>query len=80
MIVSRISPVLFYYRSFPTLPRGQHFEWSQLDTYDSLACTYERLRTPGQITRALETLGAREIVVWKSGNGVEARCRRPSPK
>ena len=77
-LLSRISPVHFYFRSLPHLTREQLFEFARLDTYDALTDRYKHLRTEGQIRKALYALGAVDVEVWHGGNGVEARCRRPS--
>jgi SAM-dependent methyltransferase len=78
VLLSRVSPCLVYFRSFPSLSRQQHYEWCQLDTYDHLTDRYKHFRTCGQIRRVLSRLGADQITVWRGGNGVEARCRKPS--
>lgn len=78
MLLSRFSPVYFYYRSYPELSREQHYEWSRLDTFDHLNDRYKRMRTTRQIRRTLAALGALDICVGRGGNGVEARCRKPS--
>jgi 2-polyprenyl-3-methyl-5-hydroxy-6-metoxy-1,4-benzoquinol methylase len=75
-LLSRVSPVLAYYHTSP-LPDDLQRQWALLDTYDSLTDWYKHFRTKGQIRRALERVGAVEIVCEYGGNGVEARCRRP---
>jgi len=77
-ILSRISPVYVYFDSFPELSRAEHFEWAQLDAFDHLTDRYERLRTPAQISRTLASLGGTELRVSRGGNGIEARCRKPT--
>jgi 2-polyprenyl-3-methyl-5-hydroxy-6-metoxy-1,4-benzoquinol methylase len=77
MLLSRISPASWNYPVSPHLPKEYHYESSRLDTFDHLADRYKRLRTRGQIRKALESLGAVEVEVWKGGNGIEARCRKP---
>src|SRR5437773_2143890 len=77
MLLSRISPCLVYFRSFPQLSREQHYEWCQLDTYDHLTDYYKHFRTCGQIRAILARLGAGQIETWRGGNGVEGRCRKP---
>jgi SAM-dependent methyltransferase len=76
--LSRISPVYVYFDALPQLSRDEHLEWAQLDAFDHLTDRYERLRTPHQVTRTLTALGAVDLCVAKGGNGVEARCRKPS--
>lgn len=77
-ILSRISPCYVYMRAFPELTRAQHEDLCRLDTFDHLTDRYKRLRTRGQIRRTLESLGATDVKVWKGGNGVEGRCRKPN--
>lgn len=77
MLLSRISPLVTYYSTYPTLNDQQQFEWATLDTHDALTDYYKHLRTPGQLRRTLQDIGATDICVERGGNGVEARCRRP---
>lgn len=76
-VLSRVSPLLTYFRTYPQLDDRLQLEWAKLDTHDSLTDYYKHLRTPARIRVALAALGAREIWVAKGGNGVEARCRKP---
>jgi hypothetical protein len=73
-----VSPCAFYYAQFPELTREQHREWSILDTHDALTDHFKHYRSPGEIRRALESLGAEAVEAWPGGNGVEARCRKPA--
>lgn len=75
-LLYRISPLIIYIKDFPQFDMETHYQWSLLDTYDSLTDYYKHLRTPAQIERTLKSLGATEISVWEGGNGVEARCRK----
>jgi hypothetical protein len=77
MLLSRISPLITYYSTYPMLSDELQYEWAKLDTHDSLTDYYKHLRTRGQIQRTLQDLGATDICVERGGNGVEARCRRP---
>jgi ubiquinone/menaquinone biosynthesis C-methylase UbiE len=77
MALSRLSPMSWNYAVSPRMPKAYHYESSRLDTFDHLADRYKRLRTPDQIRRTLTNLGANDIRVWRGGNGVEARCRKP---
>lgn len=76
MLLSRVSPVLCYYRSYPRLSEEMQYEWALLDTHDSLTCWYRRLRTRSQIERTMKALALEEVVCKYGGNGVEARGRR----
>ena len=78
MILSRLSPLLTYYHSFPQLSDQLQYEWAELDTHDSLTDYYKHVRTTGSIARQLRALNGRHVWVDKNGNGVEARCQKPS--
>jgi SAM-dependent methyltransferase len=77
VLLSRVSPVICYYRAFPQLTDEMHYQWSLVDTHDSLTCWYRRFRTRSQIERTMKSLGLEEVVCWFGGNGIEARGRRP---
>jgi SAM-dependent methyltransferase len=76
-ILGRIAGIHFYYRQLPLGSRERVYEWSLLDTHDGMTDYFKRYRTVKGIRRTLERLGAVDINVWKGGNGVEARCRKP---
>jgi 2-polyprenyl-3-methyl-5-hydroxy-6-metoxy-1,4-benzoquinol methylase len=78
MMLSRVSPILTYFHVLPQLSDELQYEWSELDTHDSLTDWYKRLRSRGSIRRTLQSLGAQELWVERGGNGIEARCRRPA--
>jgi 2-polyprenyl-3-methyl-5-hydroxy-6-metoxy-1,4-benzoquinol methylase len=78
MLLSRFSPLLTYFHALPELNDKLQYEWSALDTHDSLTDWFKHLRTPRQIRRALEQLGGADIWVDTGGNGIEARCRKPA--
>lgn len=80
IMVSRISPLLTYYHTYPQLNDRLQYEWALLDTHDSLTDFYKRFRSGPQVVRALAQLGAQEIWVARGGNGIEARCRKPPGK
>jgi 2-polyprenyl-3-methyl-5-hydroxy-6-metoxy-1,4-benzoquinol methylase len=76
-LLSHISPVAAYYGHLPLNDDLQR-EWAVLDTHDSLTDWYKHRRTRNQIRRALERMGAESIWCEYGGNGVEARCKRPT--
>jgi SAM-dependent methyltransferase len=76
--LNRISPVITYFNAFPELSREQHYEWSLLDTHDSLTDWYKHRKTVNQVKRILEDLGLENIECRYGGNGVEARGQKPS--
>jgi SAM-dependent methyltransferase len=77
MLLSRISPVLCYYRAYPQLRDELQREWALVDTHDSLTDWYKWFRSPEQIRCTFERLGLEETQVRKGGNGVEAIGKRP---
>ncbi len=83
MILSRFSPIIFDYRSYPQLSKEQHYEWSILETFDILNDYYKHFRTESQIVNVLKRLGAVNIISRNTlkekvlGNGIEATCIKP---
>jgi 2-polyprenyl-3-methyl-5-hydroxy-6-metoxy-1,4-benzoquinol methylase len=78
IVLSRFSPLLTYYQELPQLSDQLQYEWAMLDSHDSLTDYYKHLRTVSQISAILVALGAVDVRVTRGGNGVEARCRKPS--
>ena len=76
IMLNRISPCYVYIKTFPQMDYDFHFELTRLDTYDGLTDYYKHLRSQKQIENKLTALGAKNIKVWKGGNGVEARCEK----
>ncbi|HUQ80040.1 MAG TPA: methyltransferase domain-containing protein [Gemmatimonadaceae bacterium] len=74
--VSRVSPLVDYYDSYPSLSPALLAEWAVLDTHDALTDYYKHFRSPAEIATTLNALGLEEIVVAAGGNGVEAHARR----
>jgi SAM-dependent methyltransferase len=74
LLLSRLSPVMYYGHTFPQLSDAQLREWALLDTHDSLTDWYKHLRTKGQIRRTLQHLGLERIACERAGNGIEARA------
>tara|TARA_B100000900_G_scaffold62986_1_gene48485 strand:- start:778 stop:1773 length:996 start_codon:yes stop_codon:yes gene_type:complete len=77
IILSRISPVRVYFSMFPELNDELQYEWALLDTHDGLTDYYKHFRTQSQLTNTLISLGAKNIIVNKGGNGIECRCQKP---
>lgn len=77
-LLSRVSPIIAYYDSYPQLNDEIQRQWALLDTHDYLTDYYKHLRTKGQIEKALRNIGALDIHCEYAGNGVEARCRKAS--
>lgn len=77
ILLSRLSPVLDYYRAHPGLSDDLQKEWAMLDTHDLLTDWYKHLRTNRQIRLALEHMGLSNIWCENGGNGIEARGQRP---
>jgi 2-polyprenyl-3-methyl-5-hydroxy-6-metoxy-1,4-benzoquinol methylase len=78
MLLSRVSPILTYYHVLPQLSDRLQYEWSELDTHDSLTDWYKRLRSRRSIRATLAALGAADLWVERGGNGIEARARKPA--
>lgn len=78
ILLTRISPILTHHLDFPELNDTQQYEWSRLDTYDALMDWYKHRRSKDHIKRTLENLGADDVIATIGGNGIEARCFRPS--
>jgi SAM-dependent methyltransferase len=76
-LLSRISPVICYYGTFPDLSEDMHRQWSLLDTHDSLTDAFKHFRTKKQIRNTLKILSLQDIRCEHGGTGVEARARRP---
>jgi SAM-dependent methyltransferase len=80
ILLSRISPCLVYFRTYPHLSKEQHRELCRLDTFDSLTDQYKHIRTTSEIRRLLAGLPESEhIVAYRDGNGVEARAQKRAP-
>jgi SAM-dependent methyltransferase len=76
-LLGRVSPVHFYYPHFKLRDRQMYYEWALLDTHDGTTDFYKHYRTPHQIRKILEQIGASDIFVEIGGNGVEGFCRKP---
>jgi 2-polyprenyl-3-methyl-5-hydroxy-6-metoxy-1,4-benzoquinol methylase len=74
----RLSPLLTFYVLYPQLNDELQRQWALLDTHDSLTDYYKHFRSRTDIEGILKGLGAIEITAAEAGNGVEARCRRPT--
>jgi len=73
--LSRLSPVVDYYDTYPELGPGLLAEWALLDTHDTLTDQYKHFRDPNRIRATLIALGLSNVEVCVGGNGVEARAR-----
>jgi SAM-dependent methyltransferase len=76
-LAARVFPSNCYYSIYTDIPRAIVREWNQLDTHDSLTDWYKHQRTARQIEAGLEAAGLVDIEVWRGGNGIEARARKP---
>lgn len=77
MLLSRLPPVVCYYRAYPQLSDAMHYQWALVNTHDALTYWYRRFRTRSRIEREMKSLGLEEVACWYDGNGIEARGRRP---
>lgn len=78
-LLRRVSPLHFYYPHYRLRDQQMYYEWALLDTHDGTTDFYKHHRTPNQIKKLLEEIGASDIVVEIGGNGVEAFCRKQTP-
>ena len=74
LALSRLNPIVCYYPHFGLRDRDMYYEWMLLDTHDAMTDVHKHRRTPAEIRRFLESLGALEVRVATGGNGVEAMC------
>ncbi len=75
-LVSRVLPINTYFRHYPELSDKFQFEWSFLDTHDTMTDGFKHSRSVEEIRSILARLGGRDVEVWLGGNGVEARASR----
>ncbi len=78
VLLNRVSPVVSYFDAFPQLNDQQQEEWALLDTHDSLTDWFKNFRSKKSIYTTLNKLGGVDIWCEYGGNGVEARCKKPS--
>ena len=76
ILLSRISPCLFYYNSFPFFDKSQHLELTRLDTYDSLTDYHRHYLSKRVITNCLNDLGCHSFSVVKNGIGLEVKVKK----
>lgn len=74
---ARVVPIVTYFSMYPQLSDELQYEWSLLDTHDVLTDGYKHSRSLQEIQRVLSQLGATDIEVWRGGNGIQGRARRP---
>ena len=53
-----------------------YYEWVLLDTHDGLTDFYKHYRRPNQISKLLEDIDTKDIIVEIGGNGIEAFCKK----
>jgi len=78
-LLSRLSPVFFYYNNKDVVLKDKqsYYEWALLDTHDALTDSYKRFVRPKFLHDILVALGASEIALSMSGNGIEITCKKP---
>lgn len=74
LLLNRISPCYVYINTFGNMGYDFNFNLSRLDTYDGLTDYYKHLRSEKQIGQILKSFNPMQYVVWKGGNGIEARA------
>jgi SAM-dependent methyltransferase len=68
------SPVVDYHYDYSQLGEKLMYEWSLLDTHDTLTDRYKHLRSAEEIESALKASGMIKVETVYAGNGVEARA------
>ena len=76
ILLSRISPCLFYYSSFPFLSKKQHLELTRLDSYDSLTDFHKHYSSVRSIKKCLKSMGCENFRIKKNGIGLEVRAKK----
>ena len=77
MILSRISPITFYYHTFPYLTKEQHYQFSRLDTYDGLTDYYKHFRTKSQLQKFMTSLKAENLHVESISTWIRVSAKKP---
>lgn len=74
-LLSRISPIVTYFHSYPQLDNKFQRDWSIMDTHDSLFDYYKHLKTNKQIETIIQKLqNIKEYNISNGGIGIEVRC------
>ena len=73
----RLFPLRFYYPWLGLKNKKQHYEWTMLDTHDSLIDVYKNYANKKKTIKILKELGATDINMWDGGNGLILNCRKP---
>lgn len=60
-VLSRVSPLLTYFHRFLELSDHLQYEWSLINTHDTLTDWYKYPRSMGQIKRIFSNFGTAEI-------------------
>jgi SAM-dependent methyltransferase len=79
-LLTRVSPLHFYYPSLPLRGREAFYEWALLDTHDATTDVFKHRRSREALIASVEGLGAVDIVAARAGNGTEVFCRKPHAK
>lgn len=74
--LKHISPVVDHQFNYTELSPQLIYEWSLLDTHDTLTDTYKHIRTKEQIENCLANLGLEVLRCQAGGNGVEAIAKK----
>ena len=84
MMLSRFSPLLTYYHTFPNLGDKLQYEWAEVDMHDYLTDFYKHLHSRRSIRSTIAALGAQNIWVKKrrrrSGGAMPDALIGPRPR
>jgi ubiquinone/menaquinone biosynthesis C-methylase UbiE len=75
-LLSRISPIVTYFHSYPSLTLEQQREWSILDTHDSLFDFHKRLHSRKTLNRWLKRLRLNPSRIVIGGIGLEVVIKK----
>jgi hypothetical protein len=66
-----------YQDAYPKLSKRLLYEWSVLDTHDTLTDYYKHFRSADEIASYLKACGMTDVKFELAGNGVEAKASKP---
>jgi SAM-dependent methyltransferase len=69
VVLTRISPIVFFGSEFPELSDGDKESWGRLDTYDSLTDWYKHRATKSRLETTVCSLSPAQFTVAQGGNG-----------
>lgn len=76
VMLTRVSPIVYFSSEFPELSPEDREAWGRLDTFDSLTDWYKHRITRGRLMRIVEALDGSRIDLEAAGNGWLVRVLR----